>query len=711
MSILQHLTLQERLAMGYVSRLWREASLGSITAVCLSDDPFTPDAPWDCTVRVPAVTASQLQFVCARLPRLEVLDLRAPIEPQAALAAALAHCTALHTLKVTEDAARDPGIFQALCALPRPHMLQRLDLEILACTALATPVYQATAGELVFKGLLAQGGSLQFIRLFGNQPLTMPTPDQLRTLCPRITRINVERNRVAGSSTGWLFGPFPGLLGGMLCDMGWQCTGVQCSDMTPDDWHALGSPKLQTLQHLDVEEGLSYTSDDDPDPSDLVDVAAVFRHNTGITFASLKCYNHQVVSLCPFAHSLTRVFWFDLKFSETTWEVMGRELVALEHMQSERCEDLGDTQIAAWGRGMASGSHPRPLRIVDFLFSAASPLAMAQHVLPYCPAIECFLVSGSWTDAALRAWACSALRDIGVPDCSSQQVTAAGLKALLSGPVAATLQSLAIEDNRYTYRHVDAQEEYLVLDDEVVRLLADNCRRLKFLTIGCVTGVSTEGWAALTAFNGALQYLSIGSDTVPHDLPSLLVRDFPLPPDPDTPNKRQARAAQKKAAKKAAKAAAKAKRAALRQLPADPRNCGRQFAESHWDQVGTDSKLSAILPAMNRLLRTENPEPWAQMEGWRRTEKQVWRKARKEVWRGAVERVKELVRDGSASRRRALALHHTLMRALINRGSVCCCVLVSLIVGLVCVGCMGCSAVYLCDLRCRDCRSPRSHAM
>ena len=60
---------------------------------------------------------------------------------------------------------------------------------------------------------------------------------------------------------------------------------------------------------------------------------------------------------------------------------------------------------------MASGSHPRPLRIVDLQFSA-SPLAMAQHVLPYCPAIECFQVSGSWTDAALRAWACSALRPI-----------------------------------------------------------------------------------------------------------------------------------------------------------------------------------------------------------------------------------------------------------------------------------------------------------
>ena len=657
MSILQHLTLQERLAMGYVSRLWREASLGSITAVCLSGSPFTPDAPWDCTVRVPAVTASQLQFVCARLPRLEVLDLRAPIEPQAALAAALAHCTALHTLRVTEDAlhtlrvtedaARDLEVFQALCALPRPHMLQCLVLEFLTCPDV--PVHHTAAGELLSKALLAQGMSLQFIRLFTNQLLTMPTADQFRALCPRITHIDVTEEGFDGSSTGWLFGSFPGLIGGMLCDMGWQCTGVQCSDMTPDDWHALGSPKLQTLQHLDAQGGLSYTSDDDPDPSDLVDVAAVFRHNTGIKVANLSFYNHQVVSLCPFAHSLTRVFWFDLKFSETTWEVMGRELVALEHMQTY-CDDLGDMEIAAWGRGMASGSHPRPLRIVDLQFSA-SPLAMAQHVLPYCPGIECFWVGGSWTDAALRAWACSALQHIEVTASSSQQVTAAGLKALLSGPVAATLQSLAI-DTQHRYLAIDAQEEYLVLDDELVRLLANNCRRLKFLTIGCVTGVSTEGWAALRAFSSALRYLSIGSDTVPHDLPSLLVRDFPLPPDPDTPNKRQARAAQKKAAqKKAAKAAEKVKRAAqkreqreavLRRLAAEARNCGRQFADSHWDQVGTDSKLSAILPAMKRLLRTENPEPW----GWRRMEKQVWRKTRKEVWRGAVERVKELVRDG-----------------------------------------------------------------
>ena len=178
----------------------------------------------------------------------------------------------------------------------------------------------------------------------------------------------------------------------------------------------------------------------------------MFRHNTGIKDAMLDCYDHQVVSLCPFAHSLTRVSLCTISssvgFSETTWEMMGRELVAMEHMQTYchsslhemgDCDHLGDTQIAAWGRGMANGSHPRPLRIAHHEFPAACPLATAQHVLPYCPAIECLRVSGSWTDAALRAWACSALRHIEVPDCSSQQVTAAGLKALFSGPVAARL--------------------------------------------------------------------------------------------------------------------------------------------------------------------------------------------------------------------------------------------------------------------------------
>ena len=545
-----------------------------------------------------------------------MLDLRAPIEPQAAFAAALAHCTALHTLRVTNVATRGPEVFQALCALPRPHMLQCLDLEIPPCPC-ACPLYPATEGELLSKALLAQGRSLQFIRLRirTDRPLTPPTPDQFRALCPRIPRINVnvERNRVTGSSTGWLFTPFPGSIGPMLCDMGWQCTVVQCYDMTPDDWDALGSPQLQTLQHLEAQGDLSYT-DDDTDPSDLVDVAAVFRHNTGIKFADLTdFYNHQVVSLCPFAHSLTRVFWCDQEFSETTWEVMGRELVALEHIQTSQCSWLRDTHIAAWGRGLASGSHPRPLRIVDLEHSAACPLAVAQHVLPYCPAIECFRFSCAWTDAALRAWACSALRHIDVTAYSPQQVTAAGLKALLSGPVATTLQSLHVAN--YGLQGV------LVLDDETVRLLANNCRRLKFLTIGCVTGVSAEGWAALRAFSGALRCLSIGSDTVPHDLPSLLVRDFPLPRDPDTPNKCQARAAREK---------------------------GRQFAESHWDPVETDSKLSAILPATKRLLETENPEPWAQMEGLRRTEKKVWRKTqREEFWRGVVECVKELVRDAA----------------------------------------------------------------
>ena len=210
----------------------------------------------------------------------------------------------------------------------------------------AVPVHQATAGELLSKALLAQERSLQFIRLFTNQPLPMPTADQFRAMCLYITHINVTEKGCGGSSTGRLFGPFPGLLGRMLCDTGWQCTGVEHDAMAPDDWDALGSPQLQTLQHLDAQGGLSYTSDDDPDPSDLVDVAAVFRHNTGIKVANLSFYNHQVVSLCPFAHSLTRVFCFFVQFSQTTWEVMGRELVALEHVHTY-CDDLGDTHIAA----------------------------------------------------------------------------------------------------------------------------------------------------------------------------------------------------------------------------------------------------------------------------------------------------------------------------------------------------------------------------
>ena len=66
----------------------------------------------------------------------------------------------------------------------------------------AVPVHQATAGELLSKALLAQERSLQFFRLFTNQALTMPAPDQFRALCPRITHINVTKEGIGGSSTG-----------------------------------------------------------------------------------------------------------------------------------------------------------------------------------------------------------------------------------------------------------------------------------------------------------------------------------------------------------------------------------------------------------------------------------------------------------------------------------------------------------------------------
>ena len=614
----QYLVLQDRLTAGYVCALWRRASLSTITGICLVGGPLQlAEAPFDCAVRVPVVIERHLHFLCTRFHCLQVLDLQAPTEPQVDFAAALTHCPALHTLKMSNGAARDYAVLLALCALPRPHTMRCLDLEF-PNVPLGSDVQDR--GGMLFRGLRAQGLTLQFLRLKEYHRVPMPAPEQIRALCPCLGRVTVSEmeDTVVGSAAGWLSERPGGRLGGLLADMGWQCARVELASMTPQDWAALGSPKLRTLQHLDAGGGLgpAAAGDDDPEPGDQADVAAVFRHNPGLRFANLGFYDHQVATLCPFATRLTHVFWFGLEFAEATWEVMGRELVALEQMRSLDCHGLGDCHMAAWGRGMAAaGGRARPLRLVDHWYSAVSPLAVARHILPHCPALEFIRVHDAWTDAALQAWAgARALRHVEV-SCRPRDVTTAGLRALLSGPAAARLQSLTLE----------SPKEDLVLDDETVGLLAHKCRGLAFLTIGCVTGVSAEGWEALQGLRGTLRHVSIGSDTIPPDLPALLVQDFPLPPEPDTPNKRQARDALSRVQ---ARAAAEEREAAQRQVAAEARARGHRFVELHWAEVEADAKLSAILPALKRLLLAEE----AAVENWR------------EVWQGVVERAKEMAR-------------------------------------------------------------------